>query len=111
MLAVVFFLLHLHLIRKSFAFGIRSHLCSDAIGKMVTKHSVRSTHHGNQPRRPGSHEEEGQVPETEGPDGVMIGPEQFCFLQPPGGARIALGVPDVGECAHPCSRRRAVHAT
>ena len=44
-------------------------------------------------------------------DGVMICSEQFGFLQPPGGARIALGVPDVGECAHPCSRRRAVHAT
>ena len=49
----------------------RHHPCSEAIGKTVTKHSVRSTHHGltagNQPRRPGSHEEEGQVPETEGP--------------------------------------------
>ena len=55
--------------------GLRSHLCSQVValqqGRTLTKHSVHSKHHGlsdgDQPGRLALHEEEGQVPETEGP--------------------------------------------
>ena len=65
--------LHLHFIKKSFAFDLRRHLCSQVValqqGRTLSKLFVVGNDDisdGDQSGRAALHEEEGEVPETEG---------------------------------------------